>query len=193
MVVLVIVSFILLGAPSLIMSLAAFNKISCVILNKGACNCRSFMPATMLCAPSLHSTKKSSSTLTRKAQKPISSSSRYMGTSSNDPIGKLKASIGSSDTDESLKGKIKYMWKNYGAIAIGTYFGVYITTLSSIFLCVDLDIFNAASVGLDPINAIKKVSTPILCLRMLQVLMAVHDRCVILWKLLRVIMVCPII
>lgn len=59
--------------------------------------------------------------------------------------------------DESLKGKIKYMWKSYGTIAIGTYFGVYLTTLGSIFLCVDMDVFNAASVGLDPVGAIQKV------------------------------------
>jgi len=61
--------------------------------------------------------------------------------------------------DESLKGKIKYMWKSYGTIAIGTYLGVYLTTLGSIFLCVDMDVFNAASVGLDPVGAIQKVCT----------------------------------
>lgn len=58
---------------------------------------------------------------------------------------------------ESMKTKIKYMWKTYGIIGIGTYLGIYVTTLGSIFLCIDFDVFNAASVGLDPAGAIKKV------------------------------------
>lgn len=58
--------------------------------------------------------------------------------------------------DESMKSKIKALWKNYGTIAIGTYLGVYLTTLGSIFIAIDFDIFNAGSVGLDPAYAIKK-------------------------------------
>lgn len=55
-----------------------------------------------------------------------------------------------------MKSKIKGLWQNYGTIAIGTYLGVYLTTLGSIFIAIDFDIFNAASVGLDPAFAIKK-------------------------------------
>ena len=57
----------------------------------------------------------------------------------------------------SFKEKITYMWKNYGKLAIGTYFTIYVTTLGSIFFALDFDIFNAAAVGLDPAYAIHKV------------------------------------
>jgi hypothetical protein len=39
-------------------------------------------------------------------------------------------------------------------LAVGTYLGVYVTTLGSLFLALDYDIFNAATVGLDPVYAI---------------------------------------
>ena len=151
------------------MSLSHFNRISCKILNKGACNCRSFMPATMLCAPAMST-----------------SVSAIAGKSKFIPIGQVRSSAMSTSTSprksslkdtpvkdtmkpevevvvkaivepESMKTKIKYMWKTYGIIGIGTYLGIYVTTLGSIFLCIDFDVFNAASVGLDPAGAIKKV------------------------------------
>jgi hypothetical protein len=59
--------------------------------------------------------------------------------------------------DDTVSGKVKSMWKNYGKLAIGTYFGIYVTTLGSIFLSLDLDLFNAATFGLDPVYAVKKV------------------------------------
>lgn len=59
--------------------------------------------------------------------------------------------------DNSLKGKVKVMWKKYGYISIGTYFGLYVTTLSSIFVLLDFDLVNASSFGFDPIETIKKV------------------------------------
>ena len=54
--------------------------------------------------------------------------------------------------------KIKKMWKNYGTVAISTYIGIYVTTLTSIFYCLDYDIFNAATFGMDPIAAVEKVT-----------------------------------
>ena len=57
----------------------------------------------------------------------------------------------------SLKDKIKVMWKSYGYVAIGTYVSVYLVTLSSIFFSLDMDIFHAATVGLDPVSAVTKV------------------------------------
>ena len=63
-----------------------------------------------------------------------------------------------SDKDgQDLKGKIKEIWKEYGYLAVGTYFSIYLTTLGSIYACLEFDIFNAASFGLDPVYAIKKV------------------------------------
>lgn len=57
----------------------------------------------------------------------------------------------------SMKDKFKNLWKQYGMIAVGTYLTIYISTLGSLFLAVDYDILNAASVGLDPIMAVEKV------------------------------------
>jgi len=67
----------------------------------------------------------------------------------------------STNTDASsnldIKSKVKTMWKNYGVVAITTYLCVYLCTLSSVFLSLDYDIFNAASFGLDPAAAVQKV------------------------------------
>lgn len=57
----------------------------------------------------------------------------------------------------SLKDKMKYMWKNYGYVAIGSYLGLYVITLGSIFLCLDFDVFRASTVGFSPEEAILKV------------------------------------
>ena len=89
---------------------------------------------------------------------PLSKSSKnsVMATSS-----RLFATIpDKKDTEEKgmdLKSKISGLWKMYGYIAVGTYAAVYITTLSSIFVAMDYDIFNAATFGFDPVGAVKKV------------------------------------
>jgi hypothetical protein len=59
--------------------------------------------------------------------------------------------------NKSFKFKLKTLWKTYGVLAVTTYLGVYVGTLSSIFLALDYDIFHAATVGVDPIAAIQKV------------------------------------
>lgn len=59
--------------------------------------------------------------------------------------------------DSCVKGKFKQIWKRYGFLAIGTYAGLYITTLGSIFISLDLDMFNAATFGFDPEIAVSKV------------------------------------
>jgi hypothetical protein len=56
-----------------------------------------------------------------------------------------------------VKDKIKFLWRRYGYLAIFTYLGIYATTLSSLFVALDFDIFKASTVGLDPNEAIKKV------------------------------------
>lgn len=79
----------------------------------------------------------------------------YSATSHRDE----KDSKTTSSTDiakPSMQEKFKKLWKNYGMIAVGTYLTMYVTTLGSLFLAVDYDILNAASVGLDPIVAIDK-------------------------------------
>ena len=60
------------------------------------------------------------------------------------------------DKNDDLKSKLKVLWKQYGGVAVVTYLSVYICTLSSVFVSLDLDIFNAATFGLDPNAAVKK-------------------------------------
>eukprot|EP01033_Poteriospumella_lacustris_P011638 gene11638-8290_t len=59
-----------------------------------------------------------------------------------------------SDKPATVSQKLKKMWEAYGVIAVGTYLSVYVTTLGSLFLALDYDVFNAATVGLDPTYAI---------------------------------------
>jgi hypothetical protein len=58
----------------------------------------------------------------------------------------------------SFKDKVTGMWKNYGKVAIGTYLSIYVMTLSSLFVSLDFDLFNAATFGFNPLQAIGKVS-----------------------------------
>lgn len=62
----------------------------------------------------------------------------------------------SEELDTSMKGQMKSLWKNYGYIAIGTYFSVYFLTLGSIYSSLEFDIFNSATFGLDPVFAVQK-------------------------------------
>lgn len=159
------------------MALKGFKSLGCKILSRGTCNCNSFMPISMLCSPSSSSSMKTNPIASaannlrlRKGKNifssgaasssfPITNSARIF-MSSKGSVDNKPTPVGTpepEDPPEDFPGKIKYMWKNYGSIAIGTYLSVYVVTLSSVFLCVDADVFNAASVGLDPISAIKKV------------------------------------
>mmetsp|Transcript_2802 Transcript_2802/g.2936 ORF Transcript_2802/g.2936 Transcript_2802/m.2936 type:complete len:117 (+) Transcript_2802:88-438(+) len=61
--------------------------------------------------------------------------------------------------DKSIKGRMKSMWKKYGYLAIGMYSCLYLTTLSGVFISLDADIFNASSIGFNPEDLIKTVST----------------------------------
>ena len=63
-----------------------------------------------------------------------------------------------SDTVTS-KSVLRELWNKYGAVAVGTYFSVWVMTLSSIFISLDLDLFNAATFGLDPDTVVLKVSS----------------------------------
>ena len=57
----------------------------------------------------------------------------------------------------SIKDKIKSLWKNYGTVAVGSYLGLYVMTLGSIFLSLDYDIFRASTFGFSPEHAVLKV------------------------------------
>lgn len=80
----------------------------------------------------------------------------------------MSSSLKGSDNNDQLKTDhsapipvskptgIKALWHNYGWAAVGTYLSIYIVTLSSVFISLDLDLFNAATFGFDPNEAIKK-------------------------------------
>jgi len=59
--------------------------------------------------------------------------------------------------DTSVKSQFKRIWNRYGFLAIGTYAALYITTLGSIFISLDLNIFDATTFGFDPEIAVLKV------------------------------------
>jgi len=92
-----------------------------------------------------------------------SSTRQNMAAGRNGPVVGGKATPASavveeeSEEDASMKGKLKLMWKRYGMVAIGTYLGIYVSVLSSVFFALDYDIFRAATFGLDPVAAVKKV------------------------------------
>lgn len=79
---------------------------------------------------------------------------RLLSTSTTDK--EIKDDV--TKVDGGLKGQLKAMWTKYGYVFIGTYLGIYGLTLSSILFCLDFDVFKAASVGMDPVESVKKVS-----------------------------------
>lgn len=91
---------------------------------------------------------------------------------SSPSIGSRIAMSLSSETDgkkKSMKAVFTEMWHNYGYVFIGTYIGVYLVTLGSMFAALDMDVFSASTFGLDPASAVHKVrldsSLPLLSLR----------------------------
>ncbi len=52
---------------------------------------------------------------------------------------------------------MKKLWQKYGYIAVGTYLGVYVSTLSAVFVALEFDIFQASQVGFDPVDAVNIV------------------------------------
>ena len=52
--------------------------------------------------------------------------------------------------------QFKQLWQKYGYLSIGFYVGLYVTTLSGIFVSLDFDLFRASTFGFDPIESVKK-------------------------------------
>ena len=162
------------------MALRGLRRISCRILKHGGCDCNE-LPNMNFCAPvstiagnDATTTKMTLNSMKRTKSGPVYSTAvgksnfrlfsikpetRFVPTPSNtdSPVPNINEVKGMAD-ETGFKNKVKYMWKSYGYVAIGTYLGIYLTTLTSIFLCVDFDVFNAASIGLDPAYAIGKVT-----------------------------------
>ena len=121
------------------MSLRSLHRVSCSILSTICVSNSTRASAKILCIP-----------VTSLGSKRVLNSTSIRMLSSGPDSGKPKEEL-------TFKDKVANMWKNYGKLAIGTYLGVYITTLGSIFLALDFDVFNAATFGFDHAAAIAKV------------------------------------
>ena len=62
----------------------------------------------------------------------------------------------SKKEEKSMKARFTEMWHNYGYVFVGTYIGVYLMTLGSVFAALDFDVFSASTFGLDPASAVHK-------------------------------------
>eukprot|EP01038_Epipyxis_sp_PR26KG_P008040 gene8040-10895_t len=153
------------------MSLSYLHRVSCVIFPR-ACSCKSIRNPigvvvgknsaysftqpigtnAMYCSTALKMDSTSSGPKLER-RKTLSSKVRMSSSKNNDNNNSNKMDV----TDPSVSGKLKAMWKNYGTLAIGTYLCIYVSTLSSIFLALDFDVFNAATFGLDAVSAVNKV------------------------------------
>lgn len=56
-----------------------------------------------------------------------------------------------------MVGKFKDLFRKYGYIFVGTYLGIYVTTLGSVYCALECDVFSASTFGYDPQTLIKKV------------------------------------
>lgn len=66
--------------------------------------------------------------------------------------------VSKKDKAKAAIGGFKELWAKYGMVAVGTYLGVYVTTLGFIFVSLDYDLFSASTFGLNPEDAIHKVA-----------------------------------
>jgi hypothetical protein len=55
-----------------------------------------------------------------------------------------------SEGAKEATGKFQKYFKKYGMTFVGTYLGIYATTLGSIFSALNFDVFSAADFGFDP-------------------------------------------
>lgn len=82
----------------------------------------------------------------------------FSNISSNHPDENNNNKSSINNVKPTIRQQLSGLWKKYGIIAVCTYLSIYIGTLSSIFVSLEYDIFNAATFGLDPVYAISKVS-----------------------------------
>jgi hypothetical protein len=69
----------------------------------------------------------------------------------------------SNEVEEKKTNRVKEIFDKYGYVAIGTYLGVYVATLSGVFLALDYDLLASSSFGFDPITTTKSVSLRHIC------------------------------
>ena len=59
--------------------------------------------------------------------------------------------------NKGFTAQFKDMWNTYGYLGIGFYVSLYVTTLSAIFVSLDMDLLQSSQFGVDPTTAVKKV------------------------------------
>jgi hypothetical protein len=64
----------------------------------------------------------------------------------------------SSSRGDRVKGGFKELWSKYGVVGVSTYLGVYVGTLSMLFVAMDFDLFKSSTFGFEPADAIQKVA-----------------------------------
>lgn len=169
------------------MALRTLERISCKVFGHGACECNpSVLSTVQFCRPistlqqpniprrrkitestkasvipsvphqiRIMSSKPDFGKKTPDASSPVDSSSPTLQNAPSKPDS--EENLNHVPKGVSMMEKMKKMWDAYGIVAVGTHLGVFVTTLASLFLALDHDIFNAASVGVDPMHAIQMV------------------------------------
>jgi len=141
------------------MALRAFGRVSCRVLGHGACECAPAFSTVQFCGPARNFPKPSQQ---QRALSMLNNNDQFLAKLSTV---RLHSSRSSNEKEQktvvpeesgNFKDKLKSLWKSYGIITVGTYLGVYVVTLGSVFVALDFDIFNAATFGLDPAFAIEK-------------------------------------
>lgn len=64
--------------------------------------------------------------------------------------GENEDSDGKKPQRPSIIERLKLGWRKYGILGVTTYCVLYMTTLSQIYFCLHHDVFNTASIGMDP-------------------------------------------
>lgn len=125
------------------MSLAGLRRMSCTLF-PSACGCKP--SGAIFCSPAARVTRpmKTANSLPTGAIRMMSAGKTPDKTENTEPV--------------PFKERVKLMWTKYGRLAIVTYLGVYVGTLSTLFFTLDFDVFNAATFGFDHSAAIEKVS-----------------------------------
>jgi hypothetical protein len=75
---------------------------------------------------------------------------------------RLFADSKTEEKKEEMSNSIKATFQKYGYVAVGTYLSLYVVTLSSLFVALDLDLLHSSTFGFDPIATTTKVSSMVI-------------------------------
>jgi hypothetical protein len=138
-------------------SLRRITRITAQVLGHGSCNCSPFTFASCSVISKPTASKPATPTI------PLCFAATNIRQFHSSAAGKDEKkrehqSISRSLEGLSMKAKLKKLWKDYGVVAITTYFSIYGLTLASFFFLLDFNLIHSSTVGLDPAWAIEKVS-----------------------------------